>query len=685
MNPPPTPPQPSPTSPRESAGPLAQEPASLTSVVQQALTLTPAGAAELLWLDQRARWERGEMLQVEAYLAAAEGQLPESVTLDLIYGERRLREQSGQGKGEGAWEAFHTRFPHLASGLRRQEEFESVVEELFDEPSATRTLDAISWPLGSGPAKPAGSPPEKIGKYVVIGQIDAGAQAEVFRVAHPGLQRELVIKLARRTCPLDDPWRERLPAEGRVLAEFEHPGLARIYDLDFHEDRPYLVMEYVRGQNLDQYVRRRMPSPREAAALVQDVAVTLAAAHERGILHLDIKPHNILVDEQGRPRLIDFGLARVSHAWAREEAQSEGLSGTIPYMSPEQATGDDSRLTARSDIYSLGGVLYFLLTGHAPLEDSSLAELLDRAGRGDWDREKLASTTIPVALRRICERALAREEASRYGSMAELASDLQRFTRPSWTERLSARSRLLVAAVVAATVVGGGVWLSTRPPFGSEGDKTNTRAGDETGQTGTGSSLASPDATARSSGSSLTAVAATRIEVRVWRAGGEPRDLAECLPLHSGDEIAVHAEIPAGQSALLVGYNSTDGLRVLGQREAAATDRMLRFPANSAEKVPLVGPAVTEWLALCVQAGDVPTLAALEKRWEQDATWPAWSGDHVLRVDPQTLRLLQASRSFGSPRKRTDPEQLTLDRLVGQAEKLAGAYPWFEIMAIPCQ
>ena len=211
-------------------------------------------------------------------------------------------------------------------------------------------------------AEGQGAMPDAIGKYKVVGWLGAGGEADVYRVVHLKLGNDLVLKLSRRRVGADD--QSGLVEEGKLLVDLEHPNLVRIYDLDFHDDRPFLVMEYVHGRNLEQYAREEPVTQRRAAALVAKLAGVMAVAHRHGIIHCDIKPKNILIDKLGEPRLIDFGMARLRHAWSDCAPTSWG--GTVAYMAPEQARLEIDRIGPRSDIFALGGVLYFLLTGQAP-------------------------------------------------------------------------------------------------------------------------------------------------------------------------------------------------------------------------------------------------------------------------------------------------------------------------------
>ena len=298
-----------------------------------------------------------------------------------------------------------------------------------------------------GPAS-SGSPlPAAIGKYLVVGRFPHSGQAEVFRVVHPQFQQERVLKLAKN--PVDPDGRSEIVEEGKIMAELEHPHLVRVYDLDFLGDRPYLVMEYIRGRNLEQYAGEKPLSSRQAAALVAKVAGAAAFAHRRGIVHRDIKPRNILVDERGEPRLIDFGMARLRTAWSDDRKKPDG--GTFAFMSPEQARIDSpedrQKVGPRSDVFALGATLYFLLTGQAPFSGRTWREAWDRARRCDFDSTALNDRSIPTPLRRICLKAMAADPAARYPSAEALQKALDRFVQ-------SPRVRAAIASVAGLALLG---------------------------------------------------------------------------------------------------------------------------------------------------------------------------------------------------------------------------------------
>src|SRR5262245_15052977 len=282
--------------------------------------------------------------------------------------------------------------------------------------------DAVGAPsTGPGPAEPLPRP-ESIGRYRIVGELDSGGQAAVYRAVHPTLPRDLAIKIAHEPSSID---RSLLRGDAAILCELEHPNLVRVYDLDVHEGRPFVAMEFVRGRTLQQAAEQARPSAQQAAAWVAEVARALEHVHRRGVVHQDIKPRNILLDESGRPRLIDFGMARWRHAWSDGPAGPSG--GTLAYMAPEQARCESERVGAPSDIFALGAVLYFLLTGRAPFGGSTRDDQWRRAIRCDFDRAALRAKRVPRRLERVVLKAMAAEPEGRFASAEQMAGALDGF------------------------------------------------------------------------------------------------------------------------------------------------------------------------------------------------------------------------------------------------------------------
>ena len=385
--------------------------------------------------------------------------------VEMIGEEYRVRRCCGDRPGH---EVYLARFPEQAARLKQNLSLidrELPSDTVINGP-ATASRPAAATVLGSADGDRAPLP-ERIGKYQIVSSLGKGGQAEVYRAVHPTLAKELVIKIGRTAAAGSPDALDRLVAEGRVLAELEHPNLARVYDLDFDGDRPFLVMEYIRGCNLRQQARQGRLGSREAAALVAKVARALAVAHARGIVHQDIKPGNIILDEAGQPRVIDFGLARLRHAWADEPAEPGSISGTAQYMAPEQARGETDRVDPRSDIFAVGAVLYYLLVGEAPFGGSNAHESLDRACRCEFDASALSRAEVPRRLEKICLHAMQADPADRYAGAADLAADLERFVaRPQRLKKalagLAGGLLLVLLAVGVWSVVGGNRGLA--PP-----------------------------------------------------------------------------------------------------------------------------------------------------------------------------------------------------------------------------
>jgi serine/threonine protein kinase len=289
---------------------------------------------------------------------------------------------------------------------------------------------------GQGPQADA-APMERIGKYLVLELLDSGGQARVFRVFHPGLGKEFVLKLARRLLEAGSspfaagpPHRAGLIREGRILARCDHPNLVQVVDLDVHEGRPFVVMEHVSGLTLQQFAGQHPVAPRQAARLVAELARAVAYLHARRIVHQDIKPRNVLVDDRGRPRLIDFGLARLRHAWSDDE--DDWVGGTADYMSPEQAQGRPDLVGTWTDVFGLGALLYHLLTGGPLYRGASRVSVVRQAREAGYVPVRQVNPRVPRALERICHQAMAAEPAQRYRTAAELERALRWFRARRW-------------------------------------------------------------------------------------------------------------------------------------------------------------------------------------------------------------------------------------------------------------
>jgi serine/threonine-protein kinase len=262
------------------------------------------------------------------------------------------------------------------------------------------------------------------GRYRLVELLGQGGMATIYRAVDSQLGRDVAVKVLHREFGRDPDFVARFRQEAQAAAALSHPGIVGIYDFGADDDGPYLVMELVDGEDLASVLRRNGPlPPRQAARLVAEVGRALNAAHERGIVHRDVKPGNIMLTATGRVKVTDFGIAR---AWADAGLTLPGTTlGSVHYFSPEQALGEP--VTAASDVYSLGIVLYELLTGRRPWEGDSAAAVAMARISASPPRVSDVRPTVPPALEAIDRKALALDAAARFASAGAMADALEAF------------------------------------------------------------------------------------------------------------------------------------------------------------------------------------------------------------------------------------------------------------------
>jgi serine/threonine-protein kinase len=261
-------------------------------------------------------------------------------------------------------------------------------------------------------------------RYRIESRIGAGGMSTVYLAFDETLERRVAVKVLDSDISRDPNALERFRREARTVAQISHPHVVMVIDAGEDRGHPYIVLEHVRGETLKDRIRREGALPvSEAVAYAIEIGRALGAAHERQLVHRDVKPQNVLIDEEGRAKVTDFGIARSLDLDAHQLTAAGRVVGTTDYVSPEQALGHE--VTGQSDVYSLGIVLFEMLTGEVPFKgDNSVAVAMKhvREGLPDVQRRR---PEITAALAAVVERATAKDVRNRYPSIAAMVRDLE--------------------------------------------------------------------------------------------------------------------------------------------------------------------------------------------------------------------------------------------------------------------
>ena len=272
--------------------------------------------------------------------------------------------------------------------------------------------------------------PEQPGfsNFETIELLGQGGMGTVWKARQKNLPRVVALKVLNAGKLARASELKRFKTEASAAAKLQHPSLIPIYEVGEEQGCCYFTMEYVEGQTLAQLLRGTPLEPRRAAELLLTMAEAIEYAHSRGVLHRDLKPGNVIVDQSGRPRIMDFGLAKELYVES-SVTESNAVLGTPSYMSPEQAEGRTAEVSAKSDVYSLGAVLYEMITGRPPFRAHSLSETLRQVIAGAPALPRSVNPKVQRDLETICMKCLQKEPSRRYGSAQDLADDLRRFLK----------------------------------------------------------------------------------------------------------------------------------------------------------------------------------------------------------------------------------------------------------------
>jgi WD40 repeat protein len=351
------------------------------------------------------------------------------------------------------------------------------------DPDATLSRSAASH--GPAPEPPAASVPAVPG-YELLGELGRGGMGVVYQARQVGLDRVVALKVVLAGGHAGPADRARFRTEAEAIARLQHPGIVQVYEVGEHGGLPYLALEFCPGGSLAQRLAGSPLPPRDAARLVEALARAVQAAHDRSVVHRDLKPQNVLLAADGTPKVADFGLAKKLDA-AEGQTRTGAVLGTPSYMAPEQA-GGVGPIGPPTDVYALGAILYECLTGRPPFKAATAVETIEQVRT----REPVPPTRLqpgtPRDLETVCLKCLQKAPGRRYPSAEALAEELRRYldgrpilARPvSALERMAkwARRRPAVAGLSAALVLGTAASLAvmTGLYIQSEGRRTATDA-----------------------------------------------------------------------------------------------------------------------------------------------------------------------------------------------------------------
>lgn len=393
---------------------------------------------ELIQVDMEYRWKRGDVKTVQDYLQEFPELHDEPDSLVELF-----RSELDQARRSGN--------PQWQEKIRRQHTELAASEDTEDE----LVRSTAAFLEQTRPKKLPEIEGKAIGKYTVLNKLGEGGFGVVYRGRDPDLKRDVAIKIASRQIEGMPPAVETLRHEATAAAQIRHPNAVSVLGFEVTEDgRPYIVSEFVAGEPLRKRIKRKDYTLEEAICWVAEVAEALHAAHRKQVIHRDVKPENILINEEGIAQLTDFGLARHDDRFFLDD--KDRFVGTAPYVSPEQADEKADLVTAASDIFSLGSVLYELLCQRPPFRGTIPGDVARQVLYRTPDPPRTINEHVPPEVEAVCLKAMAKNPEDRFKTAGDMASALRKAIRPRshWLPMSLAAAAIFAALIIAGVLLG---------------------------------------------------------------------------------------------------------------------------------------------------------------------------------------------------------------------------------------